>query len=92
MYRIYIKERIIKMSQKNKPIVNVKKTTTSTYQFDDQNLIMALLPLETRNAVIKGKATVAVFVNVPGGGDWSNSQLSINDDCKLTIVVEKTEE
>lgn len=30
-----------------------------------------------------------IFVNVPGGGDWSNMELEIDKDCPIVIKIKK---
>ena len=34
----------------------------------------------------------AIFVQVPGGGDWSNTSLDIDEDCPIIVTWTTTEE
>jgi hypothetical protein len=33
--------------------------------------------------------SVEVFVNIPGGGDWSNMELEVDKDCPVIVKVKK---
>lgn len=35
---------------------------------------------------------VKVYVSVPGGGDYSSTDLDIDDDCTITVEWQETEE
>ncbi len=61
----------------------VKTTTTRktvvTYSADDLRLAL-VLPKDAR-----------IYVDVPGGGDWSNTELAIENGGRCPLVVEYTE-
>ena len=61
--------------------------TEEVYQFDESDIIAALR--ETGRLPAKDVTephSVEVWVRVPGGGDWSNTNLEL-DDCPLNVKV-----
>lgn len=61
---------------------------TVTVRMDNVNLINHLKPLITELGY-KLHEVSSVYVQVPGGGDWSNTRLEINKDCLLFIEIKK---
>lgn len=47
--------------------------------------IIASLPIKYRKMIESGKADV--FVRVPGGGDWSNSELALEADVPVQVRI-----
>ena len=70
---------------KTKKSTITKSQTTFEFTYDD--VIKALeLPKGSR-----------IYMNIPGGGDWSSQPLNLGDDCDFLIVqtpetTERTEE
>ena len=59
------------------------KTTVETHKKLDLVDLVQLLDLTV-------KATnIQVWVGVPGGGDWSNTDLSLGKDCPLQVSYEE---
>lgn len=72
--------------------LNVKSivitTTCTTLLIDDKQLV------EVLEGVIKtlGHSIVdiqKIYIKVPGGGDWSNTQLDVDSTCPLVIELKK---
>jgi len=72
---------------------NTNRTTTTrtvdTYEFTAEELIEALKQAGLLPNEISHKEST-VFVRVPGGGDWSNTDLEIDEDRPLTDKVDRT--
>ena len=72
---------------------NTNRTTTTrtvdTYEFTAEELIEALKQAGLLPNEISHKEST-VFVRVPGGGDWSNTDLEIDEDRPLTVKVDRT--
>ena len=65
-------------------------TTESTYNFSSEEVLNALkiaglLPSDTFNR------DSIVFVRVPGGGDWSNTDLEIESSNPLVVKVKRVD-
>lgn len=66
--------------------IAIEKTVTTSYQINNHDLVEML---EKQLDIELPRGDCAVFVKVPGGGDWSNMELDINDE--NTIIVQVTE-
>jgi uracil phosphoribosyltransferase len=65
---------------------NLKKTQlVSEFRYNAAELAKALM-----REKISHNTEFKVYVEVPGGGDWSNTELEIEDDCKLIVEVTRT--
>lgn len=71
-------------------IYSVKTRTSKRVRIEISggSLLSRLIP-EVHRAIAKG---ASVYVSVPGGGDWSNTQLSIDEAVPLIITYELPEE
>ncbi len=82
---------------------SVRWTTETRYEFTAQEIVHALRvagyipmqqvvvplaaqPLTPRLSVVDGH-TEDVYMRVPGGGDWSNTNLSVAPDCPLVVQI-----
>jgi len=43
--------------------------------------------LRLQHPDLRSGGTIEVFVNVPGGGDWSNQRLDITDSFPLNVTI-----
>lgn len=68
---------------KSQTTIETKRTTNYRVTVDD------LLALIRRKYNVKPK-NLEAFVNVPGGGDWSNTRLIIDQDTDLQVEVTET--
>ncbi len=68
--------------------VDVKTTTTKSHRasINKEQLLAALKLLG-----IECPSSADVCVHVPGGGDWSNMALSIDNDCQIQVSWKTTE-
>lgn len=64
-------------------------TETKTYLLTDTDFVEFLL---FKGVILAKEDNISVFVRVPGGGDWSNTDLEIDDEHPVNIVVETTTE
>jgi hypothetical protein len=72
------------------PEVKVTEQLTQevTYRFDKESLLRTLrkagheIPTDARD--------VKVFMRVPGGADWSNTNLDVEESCPLIITWKTT--
>lgn len=66
---------------------SITTTTTSRkhYQISDQS-IRDMLSMQGVNVPPEAR----IFIEVPGGGDWSNCSLGINEDCPINVCWEET--
>ena len=75
---------------KDRPKMKIRTTVTKTtakkvtIEVDAVTLIEAL-----RANGVKIPGDAKVYVTVPGGGDWSHTDLDIDDDAPLTIEYEE---
>lgn len=61
-----------------------KKIITAEHTIElDSSAIRDML--NEQGAEIPEDAEVRIFVGVPGGGDWSNMDLSITKDCPVRV-------
>lgn len=70
--------------------VSTVKTTVSTIELNRQDIVNFLL----QNGYFQKGVdfeSMDIFVKVPGGGDYSNCTLDI-DDCPINIVIKQVEE
>jgi len=61
---------------------------TVTIKIDSGVLLSRLRPLIAELGY-KLHEVSSVYVKVPGGGDWSNTNLEINKDCLLFIEIKR---
>lgn len=66
--------------------ISKKTTTVEEYTFNDLEILEALKDAGKLPKDAKGRLTIWV----PGGGDWSNMELDIDDDNPIRITVETT--
>lgn len=71
-------------------------TVTITYTFTRTEVLNALhyaglIPTLGASGNVPVRISEEVYVRVPGGGDWSNTQLAIEDDCPLIVKVTEEE-
>jgi hypothetical protein len=73
-------------------MTNVVKTKvtkeTVTVRLNNVSLLNHLRPLITELGY-KLHEVSSVYVKVPGGGDWSNTNLEINNDCLLFVEIKR---
>lgn len=71
--------------------------TKSVFEFTGREILDALrathqLPeLPQTNRTERIDETTTITVRVPGGGDWSNMNLDLMTDAKVSVVIEQTE-
>lgn len=72
--------------------VTAIKTTITTLQLRKEDILNALC---SDNQISQEEAlnpqNCEIFVKVPGGGDYSNCTLDI-DDCPINVVIKQVEE
>lgn len=64
--------------------VRKSQTTTDTYHFDRDKL---LLMMREAGVIIPDGASVQLYMRVPGGGDWSNTDLEVERGQPLVLIV-----
>ena len=51
-----------------------------------------IISMLRKKGLVTNKETITkVFVSIPGGGDWSNTDMNINDEDPIQITVESLE-
>jgi hypothetical protein len=70
----------------------VAQTIVSTYRLElDRDGILELLR-ETLGAGLPNDSSVDIWIQVPGGGDWSGENLDLSTDNPLVIQWQQKEE
>jgi len=70
--------------------VDVKKTaTTVTTNVAEINRMQLILMLRSQGHPVPDDADI--YVRIPGGGDWSNTNLDIDADSNLFVTWKTTE-
>jgi hypothetical protein len=62
----------------------VRETRTVEYKLINDHIIGLL---KAAGVTIPDNAEVQVFFRVPGGGDWSNTDIDLDEDYPLTVRV-----
>ena len=76
---------------KMKNLTKVKTTTVKTFELDRVDILDYL----TEKGYIKPSDkfdSLDIFVKIPGGGDWSNTNLEIDNICPIFVEIKTTEE
>ena len=66
--------------------VTKRKVTTTETHFELSHLDL-MEYLETKGFKFDHSYDIRAFVAIPGGGDWSNTDLGVGPDCPIHVVV-----
>jgi len=65
--------------------ISPQTKTTKRYEFNRSDVIKALIAY---GFLPKNEKVTEVYAKVPGGGDWSNMNLDIENDSPLLVETE----
>jgi hypothetical protein len=72
--------------------VNTTTVTTTTHTAELHGSDILHLVCETLGLSVGSVKSYSVYVTVPGGGDWSNQRLNMNEEkVQVEIVVEEVQ-